>query len=40
MNSNNLDKNNLLNLYKEKNYNSFIKSGLKLLKKKTLKIIN
>jgi tetratricopeptide (TPR) repeat protein len=33
MNSNNLDKNNLLNLYKEKNYNSFIKSGLKLLKK-------
>ena len=33
MNSNNLDKNNILNLYKEKNYNSFIKSGLKLLKK-------
>ena len=33
MNSNNLDKNNILNLYKEKKYNSFIKSGLKLLKK-------
>ena len=33
MNSNNLDINNILNLYKEKNYNSFIKSGLKLLKK-------
>ena len=33
MNSNNLDKNSILNLYKEKNYNSFIKSGLKLLKK-------
>ena len=31
--SNNLDKNNILNLYKEKNYNSFIKLGLKLLKK-------
>ena len=33
MNSNNLDINNILNLYKEKNYNSFIKLGLKLLKK-------
>ena len=33
MNSNNLDKNNILNLYKEKNYKSFIKLGLKLLKK-------
>ena len=33
MNSNNLDKNNILNLNKEKNYNSFIKLGLKLLKK-------
>ncbi len=33
MNLNNLDINNILNLYKEKNYNSFIKSGLKLLKK-------
>ena len=33
MNSNNLDKNNILNLYREKKYNSFIKSGLKILKK-------
>jgi len=33
MNSNNLDKNNIFNLYKDKNYNSFIKLGLKLLKK-------
>ena len=33
MNSNNLDKVNILNLYKEKNYEGVIKSGLKLLKK-------
>ena len=33
MNSNNLDKINILNLYKEKNYQGVIKSGLKLLKK-------
>ncbi len=33
MNLNNLDTNNILNLYREKKYNSFIKSGLKILKK-------
>ena len=33
MNSNNLDKNNILNLFKEKNYKGVIESGLKLLKK-------
>ena len=33
MNSNNLDTANILNLYKEKNYEGVIKTGLKLLKK-------
>ena len=33
MNSNNLDKTNIINLYKEKNYQGVIKLGLKLLKK-------
>ena len=33
MNSNNLDKKKIINLYKEKNYQGVIKLGLKLLKK-------
>ena len=33
MNSNNLDRANILNLYKSKNYDGVIKLGLKLLKK-------
>ena len=33
MNSNNLDKTKIINLYKEKNYQGVIKLGLKLLKK-------
>ena len=33
MNSNNLDKIKIINLYKEKNYQGVIKLGLKLLKK-------